>query len=87
MKLHEFYPIMEMLNSNFDNDLDWKVIGDVDSAIGKINNTKIRLSISPISYLDKNGLNLVFAVWNGSDWTEKIGPRRLEPSRWTMLPH
>jgi len=69
----EYWPIFEMLNTKFDNSLNWNIEAGKDIAIGTLDDLKIKISIDPISYEKLVGLNLVFGIWDGEDFKELAG--------------
>jgi hypothetical protein len=62
-----------MLDTTFDEPLQWNVIAGKDVAVGQVAGYHIQVAISPISYENNNGLNLVFAVGNEMGFSEQFG--------------
>lgn len=69
MRLQEFFPIVEMLATMFDS-ISWQVQEGKDIGEGTLGKLRVQLIIEPISYHELRGLNLIFKVWTGSEFSE-----------------
>jgi len=71
MKFKEYFPIIEMLNSKLEN-LEWKQEGTKLVGFGEIEKFKIKINLDPITYAGYDGINVSFALLEGSVYTEKF---------------
>lgn len=65
-------PVLEMLDTKFDS-LSWIVHSDRVEGTGIINKDnaiQIKLTVKPVTYADVEGVNVTFAVYDGTKYTE-----------------
>jgi hypothetical protein len=65
----EFFPIMEMLDTEFDK-IEWKQEGLQINGYGNLGDIKARVTLDPISYNKIDGINLTFAIFDGQKYDE-----------------
>ena len=71
MKFKEYFPIFEMLDTKFST-LVWKHEGTKLVGFGEIEKFKIKIDFDPITYAGHDGINISFALLEGSEYTEKF---------------
>lgn len=71
MKFKEYFPILEMLDTQFST-LVWNHNGQKLVGLGEIEKFKIKIDLDPITYAWHDGINVSFAMLEGSDYTEKF---------------
>jgi len=67
----EFFPIMEMLDTEFDK-IEWKYNGPLLNGYGILDDIKIKITLDPITYANCDGINITFAVFDGSQYIKEF---------------
>lgn len=62
---------MEMLDTKFDS-LEWKHEGKQLNGYGVLGDIKTKVTLDPITYASKNGINITFSVFDGAQYSEEF---------------